>query len=73
MLRKSIQFYIMITVNENVDTEKKTMKLAESELNYLQICMHSQHLINAKRDFFSSERFIHKKVARFFKNKLPLG
>lgn len=34
MLRKSIQFYIMITVNENVDTEKKTMKLAESELNY---------------------------------------
>ena len=34
MLRKSIQFYIRITVNENVDTEKKTMKLAESELNY---------------------------------------
>lgn len=34
MLRKSIQFYIMITVNGNVDTEKKTMKLAESELNY---------------------------------------
>ena len=37
MLRKSIQFYIMITVNENVDTEKKTMKLAESELNYANI------------------------------------
>ena len=37
MLHKSIQFYIMITVNENVDTEKnwkKTMKLAESEWNY---------------------------------------
>lgn len=72
MLRQSIQFYIMITVNENVDTEKKTMKLAESELNYAN--MHAlSHLINVKRDFFSSERFIHKKVARFFKNKLPLG
>lgn len=34
MLRKIIQFYIMITVNEKVDTEKKTMKLAESEWNY---------------------------------------
>ena len=31
MLRKSILFYIMITVNEKVDTEKKSMKLAESE------------------------------------------
>ena len=34
MLRKSVQFYNKVTVNENVDTEKKTMKLAESELNY---------------------------------------